>query len=203
MALGSIYLFFFPLQIDFYVAAIFISLGVMGYADKVIRSYLPVSAEGKMIINFIQSNTNIKTIIQNKVNMLFLYRQLYVIGPIIFAVSISRFNIIDILYFLIVWFTMSYTSANIKIYSVSINSKFLTTEDFFKKMTVSGLMKSIFFESSYYYLMFLIVLLCGLYIPNIFAIIIGVVWISIIYNLAVYILQGQGRKFYGEFERYI
>lgn len=203
MTIGSAYLFFFPIQIDIHIVAIFTSLGVMGYADKIIRSYLPVSAEGKMIINYIQSNTNIKTIIQNKVNMLFLYRQLYIIGPIIFFVSISKFNVMDILYFLIVWLTMSYTSGNIKIYSVSINSKFLTTEDFFKKMTVSGIMKYIIFESSYYYLMFLIVVLCNLYIPSVFAIIVGIVWVSIIYNLAVYILQGHGRKFYGEFERYI
>ena len=199
----SIYFYVSPFTINFYTISIFISIGITGYGDNVIRNLLPISSEGRMILNYIQSNVDIKKVLNNKVNMLFLYRQFFIIGPLIFAFSVTKLNVIDILYFLIIWLVLSYTTANIKVYSISSNSKYLTTEDFFKKMTIPDIVKYFILENSYYFLLIMVLLLCNIFVSNIFAIVIGILWVSVIYNVIIFLIQGDGKKFYGEYKEFV
>ncbi|MGD6778511.1 hypothetical protein ACQCT3_02380 [Sutcliffiella horikoshii] len=203
MIILSIYFYLSPFTINFHTVSIIIVISITGYGDNVIRNFLPVSSEGRMIINYVQANMEIKKVLNNKVNMLFLYRQLFIIGPMIFAVTASKLNILDIIYFLILWIIVSYTTANIKIYAISNNSKFLTTEDFFKKMTPLDIAKYFALENSYNFLLFMMVLICTFFIPYTLAIVIGILWISLIYNILIFLLQGDGNKFYGEFKKYV
>jgi len=192
-----------PIKIDYYVIEIIIIFTATSYGDKIIKSYLPIASKNSMIINYIQSGISIKKILFNKVKMLFIYRQFFIIGPLIIMLCTTKFNIIMIVHFLLIWLIVSYTSAQIKIYSVSINSHYLATDDSMNKLNIFDALKYIAIESTYSYLIFMIVLIGSMMESSYFITAFLILWISVVFNIIVLLLQGDGRKFYGEYKEYI
>lgn len=192
-----------PINFDFYSIVLLMIITITNYGDKIIRNYINISSEGKMIINYIQSGRDIRTVINNKVIMLFLYRQLFIIGPVVFILITGKFNIFKIAFFILSWVIVSYTSANIKVNLISFNASYFTTDDFFKKTNIFNFIKYMLIEISYFYLLTIITIACNYFIKSPIAVIIGIAWISIIYNIIIFILRGDGKKFYGEFKEYV